>query len=103
MSEKTDKQAEFLISLTDKTKNSIKALDIKNKKLSSDVNQLIDSFTKDFNDFFSNLSLTKLQTEMLTDLEDEFKDGFELLFISENSMDESFVELINLLNHRLNQ
>lgn len=103
LSEKTEKQAEFLISLTDKTKNSIKALDIKNKKLSGDVNQLIDRFTKDFNDFFSNLSLTKLQTEMLTDLEDEFKDRFELLFISENSMDESFVELINLLNHRLNQ
>ncbi len=99
--EATEKQSQFLKTLTGKAKKSIQSLDAQNKYISDEANKITESFITNLNEFVENLTLTELQQELFQDIEHEFKGRLELLLLTGSTMDESFVELIELLGSRL--
>ena len=97
----SDQQKDFLMSLTNKAKASIDMIDEQNKYLSDEVKNIVDDFIKNLNEFVENVPMTDIQDEMFRDLEHEFKTRVELLFVVGGTMDEAFVELINLLDSKM--
>ncbi|MCR8922098.1 hypothetical protein NO559_04905 [Dasania sp. GY-MA-18] len=97
----SEERKEFLSSLTSKAKSSIDSLDEQNRYLSEEGKAIVDEFLDNLNSFTGNLTMTEIQSDMFTDIEHEFKTRMDLLFVAGSTMDEEFINLINMLDSEI--
>ncbi|WP_339670025.1 hypothetical protein [Dasania marina] len=97
----SEERKEFLSSLTSRAKSSIDSLDEQNRYLAEEGKVIVDDFIENLNDFVGNLKMTEIQSDMYTDIEHEFKTRMELMFVAGSTMDEEFINLINLLDSEI--